>query len=407
MWTVVLAGCREAPQPVDVEVCDATETVELEAVPTWSDDVAPIVAEHCATCHVPGGIGPMPLDGYEAASPWAEAMAAAVQARRMPPFPPRNCGSCNLFREARWLEPDEVATIVAWAEGDAPGGDEDAPFPRAELLPVLEDGGVTLRIPAYTPDASVDDDYRCFVLDPGRGTDAFVTGFDVHPGDDREVHHVIAYAVTSEGDDAAALAKDAAEEGPGYTCYGGTGLSGTTMVAGWAPGGGATVFPDGTGLPLRAGGLMVVQIHYNTAQGVFEDDTEVELSLADAVERPAQIVSVSANDELSLAPGRSEVAVTHTETFAAGTVWGAAGHMHTRGSSMRVVSADGTCLLDIPEWDFHWQGLYMYASPISSDVPVEVTVTCTYDTSDDTEVVSWGEGTDEEMCIGFLYVTSP
>ena len=49
----------------------------------------------------------------------------------------------------------------------------------------------------YTPKAPTTgtDDYRCFVLDPKVAHDAFVTGFDIAPGQPAEVHHVILFRV--------------------------------------------------------------------------------------------------------------------------------------------------------------------------------------------------------------------
>lgn len=60
---LLLAGCSN--------VGAAPDTV------TYYGNVRPILAEHCVGCHVNGGIAPIALDTYEAASD-----AAAL----MPPF---------------------------------------------------------------------------------------------------------------------------------------------------------------------------------------------------------------------------------------------------------------------------------------------------------------------------------
>ena len=36
-----------------------------QTLPTWVDDIAPIVHTHCAHCHHNGGAGPFPLVTYE------------------------------------------------------------------------------------------------------------------------------------------------------------------------------------------------------------------------------------------------------------------------------------------------------------------------------------------------------
>ncbi|MEZ4253505.1 MAG: hypothetical protein R3B99_35295, partial [Polyangiales bacterium] len=54
--------------------------------PTYHQDVAPIVARHCLTCHVEGGIGPFPLDTYEGVREVGPEARLAVERREMPPW---------------------------------------------------------------------------------------------------------------------------------------------------------------------------------------------------------------------------------------------------------------------------------------------------------------------------------
>jgi len=53
---------------------------------TFSRDVAPILFEHCVSCHRPGEIGPMPLITYEQTRPWGKAMVDAIRSGKMPPW---------------------------------------------------------------------------------------------------------------------------------------------------------------------------------------------------------------------------------------------------------------------------------------------------------------------------------
>ena len=54
--------------------------------PTFYKDVLPVLQNRCQECHRPGEIGPMPLQTYEQARPWAKAIKAAVAGRKMPPW---------------------------------------------------------------------------------------------------------------------------------------------------------------------------------------------------------------------------------------------------------------------------------------------------------------------------------
>ena len=84
-------------------------------------------------------------------------------------------------------------------------------------------------------------------------------GFDVHPGTPTSVHHVLLFAVPS-ANVATAQAADAAEAGPGWTCFGGSGVDAAQTIGGWVPGSGASMFPPPTGIHLAAGTQIIVQI---------------------------------------------------------------------------------------------------------------------------------------------------
>ncbi len=107
-------------------------------------------------------------------------------------------------------------------------------------------------------------------------------------------------------------------------------------------------------------------------------------------------------------PGRALVIDAEIATIAA---WaeGVFPHMHTRGRSLRVEvdhAGQTQCLTDVPRWDFNWQQGYFYDGPprIAGGGDM-LRITCTHDTSAEGQPITWGEGTDDEMCLAFLYVS--
>jgi hypothetical protein len=95
---------------------------------TWNQDIAPIFAGHCMSCHAPGKVS-FPLTTFAEARPWAKAIRDEVSERRMPPWPAaRGVGD---FANDRSLPPAVVELIIAWAEGGAPEGNEPRPGPRS------------------------------------------------------------------------------------------------------------------------------------------------------------------------------------------------------------------------------------------------------------------------------------
>jgi hypothetical protein len=314
---------------------------------------------------------------------------------------------------------------------------------------------------AYTPKAPYGagtDDYRCFVLDPKLRKDAFLTGIDVRPGNADVVHHVILFSV-APGQRAEARARDAEEAGPGWTCFGGTGLGadmGTLdqapWIGAWAPGGGEQVHAGDVGVPLARGSQIVMQVHYNLLAGKDPDTSSARLRLAPgtAALDPLETVLLPAPVELPCRPGRSgslcerEAAVADAVKrfgnagriaeyfpFLCGaaepgpeqsctrrarkdmTIRAAAGHMHLLGREISI-AVNGETVLDIDEWNFDDQGA-VAVDPVSVKAGDELTVTCRHDQAmrdinpslegQPERYVVWGEGTTDEMCLGILLAT--
>jgi mono/diheme cytochrome c family protein len=380
--------------------------------PTYYKDVAPILNQHCGNCHVQGGIAPFALLTYDDAKAVSGLMKEKTKAREMPPWNIDNTGDCNTYSNARWLSDADIATIGAWADAGAPEGDpKDAPVapgaPKGlDKVDLSFDTGFD-----YTPDSSQLDEYRCFVVDLGLSEDRFVTGYEVVPGDPREVHHAILYVMESAQADAQAEAADAADPKPGYLCFGGPGAAPSQWTVGWAPGSGALMYPQGTGLKLGAGRKAVLQIHYNMSNGAFPDRTKVELSLEKSVDKQARIFPVGTND-IVLPPGQADAPATGSLKIPANagqvTVWGVAPHMHQRGHTLRVDYQEGgqkACVVNVDDWNFHWQGFGLYDKPLTAQGGGTLSIRCGYDTTHETMVVQHGEGTSDEMCLNFLYVT--
>jgi hypothetical protein len=90
------------------------------------------------------------------------------------------------------------------------------------------------------------------------------------------------------------------------------------------------------------------------------------------------------------------------------TVYSAGLHLHTLGERAvtRIERAGGgsECLLDVPRWDFHWQGNYTFSKPKQMMPGDRLYLECQWDNPRDVDV-SWGDGTSDEMCLGLYYLT--
>lgn len=380
--------------------------------PTYYKDVAPILNSHCVACHVAGSIAPFALDSYAGASAQALGIKNDTGARIMPPWGPVADGSCQTWKDPRWLSETEITTLARWADDGAPAGDvvpTPTPLPKPELAHVdatIDMGG------SYTPSGATQDVYRCFVIDPGFTSNVYITGYHVYPGARDIVHHVILYSVSDQGYQEA-QAKDAQDADLGYTCFGTSGVSGEQWTAAWAPGGDVGFYPDTTGVEVKAGQKLVLQVHYNLAAGPKPDDTHIDLQLESSVPKPAYVVPIP-NQDFSLPKG--EASISDTATFSLAqlpfdvNLWGLGPHMHLLGRQMDVSLIDGNgnekCMLHQPHYEFRWQQLYEYAQPQPVTPQDSLKITCTWDTTNAVnDPTTWGDGTTDEMCLAVAYIT--
>lgn len=332
-----------------------------------------------------------------------------------------------------------------------------------------EERRLTLSMPeAYTPSAPTGvgaDDYRCFLLDPGLKKDVFITGNTVVPGNPKVVHHVILFHVPPD-QIAAAKRADGAVDGPGWTCFGGTGtgeragLDDAPWLGAWAPGGAESVMRRGYGVELPKGSQIIMQVHYSLLAGSAEDVSSIQLRLApkSADLTPVRTMLLPAPVELPCRPGhrdgplcdrdaaladvkarfgqgpgstadllhllcggkpRAGKVQTCTRTIGEPTtILGAAGHMHLLGSAIKIEVNAGTekerTVLDIDVWDFDNQAAEA-VDPIRLEPFDTVTVTCrhsqrvrdllpAFEQQRQDRYVLWGDGTTDEMCLGILQV---
>jgi hypothetical protein len=407
---------------------------------TFWQDVAPIYNAKCVRCHQEGGIGPFRLDNYADAKTYAAAELARVNDGTMPPYFMVHDDSCGSFEDAATLTAAEKQTIAAWVEGTQAEGTKVAL--TLPTKPALE-GALDIETPTFAPvpqggTLAEFDDYRCFLLDPPNPSNAFLTGYDVVPGDPSIVHHVLVFAVDpaamgSGGRTNAAIMQELDAASPdrlGWPCFGAAGdgvdISGVPVT--WAPGQGVVNYPNGMGFPVSTTDKLVVQVHYNLVDPSSvgkTDSTTVRLRFASSVNRGLAFLlpdpfldSLDSATPESLPSGQANTKYTWMRT-GAGLGLGnlpyvdlvaVMPHMHERGvrqTMMMGTAGNMTCASRIENWDFHWQEFYFYrtAPRITTDTQLEVT--CEYDTSRDRDPVFPGWGTRNEMCLNVLMVALP
>ncbi|MBK6829471.1 MAG: hypothetical protein IPG92_01420 [Flavobacteriales bacterium] len=388
--------------------------------PTWSDDVACIVFTHCAPCHHEGGPGHFNLTSYVDGYWWRNEMRDATQARFMPPWPPDP--NYRSLAHERVLTQSEIDMIAAWVDGGAMEGDpQNAPAPPIFTSNAqITDPDISLIMEDYAVPASTTDNYRCFVLPTNTTVDSYITGLEVIPGNTEMVHHVLVFQDTT----GEASTLDAADIEPGYTSFGGIGVDAAKLVGVWAPGASAYFTPPGMGLKLLAGADIVIQIHYPSTSSVEIDSTRINIELAPPGFQRELSLDPILDHVVTITDGPLLIAPNVVDTFHAqyttpipATLAAIAPHSHLLGKRMKAwaVKPGGEVvpLIDIPDWDFRWQGLYSFRRPLF--FPQGTTLHCEtiYDNTDQNpdnpnDPPNWvwlGEATTNEMMLYYFMWT--
>ena len=392
------------------------------AIPTFNQDVLPILQKNCQVCHRPGEIGPMPLLTYEQTRPWAKAIRMAVLNKAMPPwFADPQYGH---FMNDRSLNDREIAQIVSWVNAGAPEGN-----PKGAPAPIQWKTGWNIQpdqifqMPdPYVIPATGTLEYLYIVIPTQFIRDTWVTAAEVRPSARAAVHHAIA-VVRPPGSQWLKEAKPfipyvppvesataEAQPGPNDPQSDPVNMS-YEYLAGYSPGMQAERFDaDQSAKLIPAGSDIVLQMHYMTnGKTAVNDQTRLGLTLAKEPPRKRFMSAVVSGGRWAIPPGNPNFEGHAKLTFGEPVeLVFLQPHMHVRGKDMtiRLVYPTGKTetLLAVLHYDFYWQLVYYLDKPRQLPQGTRVEVTAHWDNSannprnpDPAATVRWGNQSWDEM----------
>jgi hypothetical protein len=381
---------------------------------SFNHDIAPIIYENCSPCHRPGEVAPFALLSYADTKKRAKQIAMVTQSRFMPPW--KADEGKEKFVGAHRLSQSEIGLIGQWVSEGAPQGTTPAP-PAPKFAPGWQNGEPDATFQpteSYQLAAEGDDVYRCFVIPTNYPEDRFVSAMEVRPGNRTVVHHIIAFLDTSGG----ARQRDEADAGPGYTSFGGIGVTPAGMLGGWVPGLTPHDAPAGTGMLLPKGADIVLQVHYHKTGKPESDLSKIGLYFAKTPVDKRIRTLMLLNPMLRIPAGEANYSTSATKTIPRDiTVLSATPHMHWLGKDMNLSATlpggEPKKIVHVNDWDFNWQMIYGLKEPMHLPSGTRIDLTARYDNSPDNlanpssppKTVTWGEQTTDEMCIAFLSYT--
>lgn len=353
--------------------------------PAFTRDVAPILFEHCVSCHREGGIGPFSLETYGGARERAARIAAMTAARHMPPWLPEP--GPEPFVGERGLPDEAIVTLRRWADGGAPEGDPAAlpAVPRfAAGWQLGEPDLVVAMSESYVVPQSGRDVFRSFVVPVPTEHDRFVEAMEFLPGNHEVVHHAVVLV------DAARSARhlDALDPEPGWAgMQAGLAESPDGHFLGWTPGKTSLEVPEGMTWRLPRGSDLVLQLHLLPRPDAAPVRVQVGFHFGEAPTRTSTRLRLGTK-AMDIAAGEARYRIRDTYRLPVDVeLVGLYPHAHYLGKEMRVWAEfeDGKRrpLLRIPDWDFNWQAEYRFARPVFLPAGAELVMEFVYDNSAD------------------------
>ncbi len=352
--------------------------------PTWARDIAPILFEHCASCHRPGEVAPFPLLTADDATKRARQIARVTSSRLMPPWlaepsDPPFLGACRLADA-------QIELLSRWAEAGAPAGDLAAAPAAQSFTPgwQLGEPDLVVTMPtAYVLPPEGTDCYRNFVISLPVDAMKYVCAVELRPGNSRVVHH--ASIKIDRSDSSQRLDELDAELGFAEMSQGEATYPDGHFV-GWTPGRTPARLPDGMAWRLYSESDLVLQLHLLPSGK--EEPVQASLGFFFTDVRPAWLPFVLrlGYKSIDIPAGASDYEISDRFTLPIGLELHAlAPHAHFLGRSVRSFARlpDGTTrsLLDIPRWNFSWQDEFRFSEPIHLPAGTTLEMQWSYDNS--------------------------
>lgn len=390
-------------------------------VPTYHDDVAPIIAKRCGDCHT---VGPRAFTASNITQSMP-AMLAAVDAGRMPPWLPS--GGDVTWANDRTVTASERKLLGDWLINPVMGMPHTA---EASSIPTAD---ITLsRSYMHTGQEAI----RCFIIDPPPGS-VVAYGWALDSDSRAAAHHMSADLIAAV--DSPAVRQ--LDRGDGWDCTSQALPAPVRMSfasSSTAPGERFS-YPSGYGMRVEAGDALVVNVHLTGPTATL--DYGVNLWYGREPIKPTQLWAILAPSQLECPPSmRGEarcqlaeaskqivpgVMPSRAENLATcggperygieadgwypvysscegdlflglQRVISVTAHAHLKAKAIRVSAQrpDGEwfTLLNIPRWRWRWEGVYAPAQPLT--ISGRVRVDCDFDNGPATQqsaVVPWSD----------------
>ena len=341
----------------------------------YTKDIAPFMFKNCSPCHRAGQVAPFPLMSYEDARKHSKEIVALTANRQMPPWKAKH-GYVNFIGERR-LSYTDIQMVASWVRGGMEFGEEkDMPavpkyndawqYGTPDLIVYMPE---SILIPPDGPDF-----FRVFVIPIDLLEDKYIKAVDVLPNNRAIVHHT-----TLSLDPRGNVRDMRGAEMPGFRPPG-------EYLAGWAPGGQVSPYPEGYAHRLPKKSDLILETHFRPSGKVESEQTQIGFYFTDKPQQKEPGDVTLMNNNIDLPPNEITHVKIDQKLDTDLTLFGIAGHAHFLCKEIKVhailPNKKDLPLLWIPDWDFNWQEQYRFEKPITLPKGTRILADFTFDNTD-------------------------
>jgi tetratricopeptide (TPR) repeat protein len=186
---------------------------------------------------------------------------------------------------------------------------------------------------------------------------------------------------------------------------------------GWTPGQRAQAVDTELAWGIQPGNDLIVMLHMKPGAQTERVDASVALYFSDRPPAREPVMIRLNRQDLDIRPGDAAYAATDSYTLPVDVdLYAVQPHAHYLATKVRVqaeVTGEGRrTLLDIDSWDFHWQDVYRYSSPVRLPAGARLSMAFEFDNSAANRSnpanppvhVIWGQRSSDEMADVWLQV---
>ena len=328
--------------------------------------VSRIIGTNCLHCHTPNGNAPFSLNTTNDLIKRKEVIKEVLTKKIMPPWMADN--SYSSFFNAPKISDQERAIVCKWLDNETSKTNNEIKN-NTSIKSIVKDIPDMILEQKKHIISSNDDTYECFIYDPKLKEDIYVSGIEFKSDNPEVIHHLMLYLDTN----------DVIRKNNCWDCKNDGIVNKLLPIQSWSKGMRPFELTAGLGYTIPKGSRFLLQAHYgNENNKGREVKTSLKIHFADNFKENVNFLILNKLDIFYPADSIMVETLSYRtkETI---SVLGVVPHAHFLTKKIEVFAISPNKkeviqLLKIPNWDYLWQGQYIYNSPII--IPKGSTVYC-------------------------------